>query len=159
MTYSVTRRAVAALALAALPLFLSGCFGRSSATGTVTFNGAAVDDGAIIFTPEADETAKATAKIVDGKFTIPAGSGLKSGKNRVEIFWHKKTGKQVDTPGDTGAKMDETVQVIPSEFNAASTLTKDVNSGENTFTFELTGTANTPGRGDKPRVGDKRARD
>ena len=158
MTYSATRRAVAALALAAFPLLLSGC-GRPSAGGTVTFNGAAVDDGAIIFSPEGDETAKATAKIVEGKFTIPSGSGLKSGKNRVEIFWHKKTGRQVDTPGDVGRKMDETVQVIPAEFNTASNLKEEVKSGENTFTFDLKGTANTPGSGAPPRVGDVRARD
>ena len=156
MTYSATRRAVAALALAAFPLLLSGC-GGPSAGGTVTFNGAAVDDGAIIFTPEGDESTKASAKIVDGKFTIPAG--LKSGKNRVEITWHKKTGRQIDTPGDAGRKMDETVQVIPAQFNTASTLKEEVKSGENTFTFDLKGTANTPGSGAPPRVGDVRARD
>ena len=158
MTYSAARRG-SALALAAFPLLLSGCFGRASATGTVTFNGATVDDGAIIFTSEADETAKATAKIVDGTFTIPGGTGLKTGKNKVQVFWHKKTGRKVDTPGDAGSKMDETVQVIPAEFNATSNLTEDVKSGENTFKFDLKGTANTPGNGDKPRQGQVRLRD
>jgi hypothetical protein len=142
MSYSTTRRAVSALALATFSLLLSGC-GRPSASGTVTFNGAAVDDGAITFTLEGDDTAKVSAKIVDGKFTIP--SGLKSGQNKVEIFWNKKTGKQVDTPGDAGVKRDETVQVIPVQFNTASTLKEEVKSGENKFTFDLKGEASTSG--------------
>jgi hypothetical protein len=159
MAYRIAWRASAALGLAAVLLWFSGCSGGPSASGTVSFNGASVDNGTIIFSPEGNTKEKASAKIVDGKFTIPSQTGLSTGKNRVEIYWNQKTGKQVGTPGDTTLMMDETVQVIPNQFNTGSTLTEEVKSGSNTFTFDLKGTANTPGQGTKLRPGESRSKD
>jgi hypothetical protein len=135
MTFRASRYVPALLAT--VVLLCSGC-SRPSASGTVTFNGTVVDDGAIIFTSSEDATLKTGAKIIDGQFTIPAG--MAPGKNRVEIYWNKKTGKQVATPGDADVARDETVQVIPPEFNKSTTLTEEIKSGSNTFAFDLKGT-------------------
>ncbi len=158
MIYRTAWRVPAALALAAVLVLFSGC-SKPSASGTVTFNGEPVDNGSIIFSLESDGKVQASAKIIDGKFSIPSGTGLATGKNRVELYWDKKTGKKVGTPGDRGTLIDETVQVIPSQFNTASTLTEEIKAGSNTFAFDPKGTANTPGQGDKPSKGEIRKRD
>jgi hypothetical protein len=146
MTRCTYRGIVPTLTLAALVLSLSGCSGEPAVTGTVTLNGEPVDGGAIIFTPDGVSGLKAAARIVDGKFTIPAGGGLSVGLNRVEILWKKKTGKQIAVPGDAGHTTDETIQVVPDVYNARSTLKEEVKEGSNTFTFELKGKATPPGR-------------
>jgi hypothetical protein len=58
------------------------------------------------------------------------------GKHRVEIFWFRKTGKQVMT-GEGGTPKDEKAQVIPTKYNSESELTVDVKPGRNTFDFDL----------------------
>ena len=158
MTRCAARRAPAALALAAALAFLSGCSGRPSVSGTVTFNGQPVDGGVIVFIPEGQGGKQASAPIVDGKFSISSGEGPTPGKNRVEITWHKKTGKKVPTPGDPGTEIDETVQVIPNQFNTGSTLVEEVKPGSNEFKFDLKGTELTPGK-DKSDKGDRRLKD
>jgi hypothetical protein len=161
MISRAARRAPAFLALAVFLLLYPGCSSGPSATGTVTFNGETVDNGSIIFRPESDTKVNAAAKIVDGKFTIPSGAGLTTGKNRVEIYWDKKTGKKVNTPGDEGNLIDETVQVLPAQFNSASGLKEEVKAGANTFTFDLKATTGTssgqeaqPGKGVQTRSRD-----
>jgi hypothetical protein len=159
MTRCVGRRAPAALALAAALFVLSGCSGQPSVSGTVAFNGQPVDGGIIVFIPEGPVGAKiASAQIVDGKFYIPSGEGPAVGKNRVEITWPKKTGKKVPTPGDPGTEVDETVQVIPNQYNTGSTLSEEIKAGSNEFKYDLKGTENAPGK-DKGDRGDRRMKD
>ena len=59
------------------------------------------------------------------------------GKYKVEITWTKKTGKKVPAPGDPGNQIDETVQVIPQEYNKHTTLTAEVKAERNKIDFTL----------------------
>jgi len=129
----------ALLALAAALLVLPGCSGRAAVQGSVTLNGAPVDGGVIVFAPAKGGSSQPTvsADIVGGKYSLPAGKGPTPGSYRVSISWKKKTGKKVDTPGDSGNQMDEAVEVIPASYNSQSTQTAEVKSGENTFNFDV----------------------
>jgi hypothetical protein len=122
---------------------VSGCgYGNSSSVpvkGKVTFKGENVDGGVILFVPE-DESGpriKRGGPIVNGAYSLEAGKGPVPGVYRVEIIWNKKTGKRIDTPGDPGHPMDETVQVIPSQYNKDSKEKVEVKPSENTFSFDL----------------------
>jgi hypothetical protein len=158
MAICANRRVPAALAGATFLLLLSGCSRQAPVSGSVTFNGTPVDNGIIVFISEDNTDKKAIGEIHDGKFTIPSTSGVLLGKNRVEIYWNKKTGKQVEVKGDAGHTTDEEFQVIPARFNANSTLSEEIKSGENTFAFDLKGVANTP-KSSSPSSSDKRRRD
>jgi hypothetical protein len=94
-----------------------------------------VDGGQIVFVPKTGKD-RVTADIVGGKFSLSSGRGPVAGSYKVEIVWRKKTGRQIDTPGDPGVKIDETVDAIPAQYNTKSTLTAEVKSSGNTFTFD-----------------------
>ena len=127
------------VALMAALLVLPGCASRAAVEGAVTFDGAPVDGGSITFLPSesGSKRIQVSADIVNGKYNLPAGKGPTPGSYRVQIIWNKKTGKQIDTPGDTGVKMDETVPVIPAQFNTDSKLSAEIKSGANTVNFDL----------------------
>lgn len=117
----------------------AGCGGGGvSAEGTVTLDDTPVDGGMILFFPQGtkDKPDKARADIVNGKYTA---RGLEPGKYRVEIFWFKKTGKQVVSKSDPPNMEDETVQMIPTgKYNGpTSVLSADIASGSNTFDFPI----------------------
>jgi len=116
-----------------------GCGGPAapSLKGKVTLDGAPVTSGSIVFLPEASEGRKAAAAIEDGNYTIPAEEGLKPGKYRVEVSWHKPTGRKMPS-ADPGITMDETKEAIPARFNTESTLTAEFAAGEATKDFALT---------------------
>jgi hypothetical protein len=120
---------------------LAGCgSGKSSVEGTVTFDGAPVDGGAIIFRPEgaAKESQLGGAQILEGKYVIDSAKGLPPGKYRVEILWKKKTGKQIPNKSDAGTTVEETKQVIPTRYNSATELSADIKSGSNSaVNFDL----------------------
>jgi hypothetical protein len=139
MTRSQYRRAAHGLTLALVLISLAGCSGRPAVQGTVTFDGASVDDGAISFVPAggAGSAGPVGVKVADGKYTIGGDRGLAPGSYRVEITWKKKTGKTVPTPGDPAVQMPETKQVIPPRYNTRTELTADITSGSNTKDFEL----------------------
>jgi hypothetical protein len=121
--------------VAACLLVLSGCSDRRPVEGTVTLDGQPVDGGKITFVPKSGKD-PVSADIVGGKFALPSGRGPVVGSYTVQIFWKKKTGRKVDTPGDPGVPMEEAVDVIPSQYNAQSTLTAEVKSSGNAFTFD-----------------------
>jgi hypothetical protein len=98
---------------------------------------APVDGGQISFISSTGKRPTVSADIVAGKYSLPAGKGPVTGSYNVQIIWRKKTGRQVDTPGDEGVKMDETVQVIPPQFNTKTTQTAEIKSGTNTLNFDL----------------------
>ena len=120
-------------------LLMSGCGGASSAAlhGTVTLDGAPVTNGSIVFFPVAGEGPKASAAIEDGKYTIPAEEGLQPGVYRVEVSWHKSTGRKIPS-ADPGIMMDETKEAIPARFNTDSTLTAELTAGQAQKDFALT---------------------
>src|SRR5262249_4667732 len=114
----------------------TGCGGGIRLQGEVTLDGSAVDGGSITFFTEAERERKnISAEIKDGKSAVDA-AGFPAGAYRVEIYWHKKTGKQVPS-NDPPNKIDETIQVIPEKYNVDSKETVEVKSGTNTLNFAL----------------------
>jgi hypothetical protein len=104
----------------------------------VSYEGELVEQGGIAFLPTAEnpgKTFRATGTIQNGHYDLDSTRGPAPGSYRVEIFWHKKTGRK--TPGENGRPKDETVQIIPGKYNVNSELTADVKPGRNTINFDL----------------------
>lgn len=139
MAQFITRRSIVPLAMAVVLSALSGCgYGpndRVPVQGKVQFDGVPVEDGVISFIPGEAGRATAGGPITNGRYSIQAEKGPNPGKYRVEILVRKKTGRKVDTPGDTGNKIDETVQLAPAKYNTNSTLTADIQAKANTIDF------------------------
>ena len=118
----------------------SSATSRNPVKGSVSYDGQPVDYGGIAFIPEGAEEGeqrlRATGKILDGRYDLDANHGPNPGKYRVQIWWQKKTGKRVQGEGP-GAMIDETKQVIPPKHNTESKLIVEVESGRNTFDFDL----------------------
>jgi hypothetical protein len=99
-------------------------------TGDVTWNGTAVTDGEVIFTPENVPLPPSAGKLMDGKFEFLC----RPGKMRVDIQAMRKTGKRHPVHG-----YEITELYIPARYNTESELTAEVTrDGENHFTFNLT---------------------
>lgn len=115
-----------------------GCGGSSlnSVSGNVSFDGELVNGGSIVFLPQGEGGAKGSAEIVAGKYAIPVEQGLPPGTYRVEIVWHKPTGKQIPS-GDPGMMMEERKQVLPAKFNEQSTLSADISREKTEHNFPL----------------------
>ena len=129
------------LVVAAVALIGSGCSSdsdRSRVHGAVSYNGEPVDDGGIAFIPEGggDTALRATGSIEDGQYDLDSKRGPYPGNYRVEIFWNKKTGRQLASPSGKAFK-DETRQAIPPRYNEQTELTADVKSGRNTLDWDL----------------------
>src|SRR5438094_5517339 len=119
-------------ALAALAW--SGC-GSNRIQGEVRYGGEPVDQGGIAFLREGGESDaenRATGAIQDGHYNlekIPA-----PGAYRVQIYWHKKTGRKIGRPGEA---TDERKQAIPPKYNEKTELKVEVKPGRNTLDFDL----------------------
>jgi hypothetical protein len=101
-------------------------------SGTVTFDGAPVADGDILFVPVDPALGPEPGKIKDGKYTLTA----REGKKRVEIRASKVL------PGGAKGAGGEPVaeEFLPRKYNEDSTLSTEVNSkGVNKADFTLTG--------------------
>src|SRR5262245_24500941 len=117
----------------------AGCGGgRASVDGTVTLDNVPVDGGMIYFFPDVGKADNGHAEIKDGKYSLASGQGPPPGNYRVEIVWHKKTGKQV-VGSDPPNKEEETIQVIPEKYNKSSELKVEIKAGSNTHDFPLKG--------------------
>ena len=120
-------------------LVIGGCTAErsSSVHGKVTLDGEAVSMGSIVFLPAAGSGTKAAAAIENGLYSIPTAEKMRPGSYRVEISWHKSTGRKIAS-ADPGMTIDETREVVPARYNAASTLTAEVGSGDAEKNFVLT---------------------
>ena len=97
-------------------------------SGTVTWEGAPIANGDIVFASIDPHIPAAAGKIADGAFTFRC----KPGKKRVEIRSYRLSGKK--TP--QGRPIGE--MYIPKRYNDKSELTADVTlDGENKFDFAL----------------------
>ncbi len=104
-------------------------------TGTVTFDGAPVEDGRIQFRKaEGDQKAFST-EIKAGAYKCETEAGAM----QVEITASRPSGKfDTSNPDDPPQPIGE--MYIPAKYNSETTLTADVkDSGENVIPFELTG--------------------
>jgi hypothetical protein len=123
-----------------LAVAISGCGdatgGRAGVTGVVTHKGAPLKYGTIEFQSQAPTPECFTGAVVaDGKYEVPAESGLLPGKYLVRV---SSTG---DLPMTTeelpGEAPPPPANIIPPEFSTASKVTFDVAGGDTTFDLEI----------------------
>jgi hypothetical protein len=130
-------RAISFALAATLCLALGGCgHSRVAVHGTVTINGEPMDLGMITFVPEDANQTNVAGKVSDGKYSLDATRGPFPGKYHVQIFWAKKTGRQV--PNGEGGMQDETAEGLPARFNTDTELTATISSWSNSLDFNLT---------------------
>jgi hypothetical protein len=116
-----------------------GCGGEQGpatypVTGTVTFDGAPVEEGRIQFTPVSGARSFA-AEIKNGQYSLES----ETGKMKVEITASRLIPGKFDTsnPDDEPQPVGE--MYIPAKYNADTTLEAEITeSGENKFDFALT---------------------
>jgi hypothetical protein len=113
-------------------LVLVGC-GPAGHTvkGTVSFDGAPVPDGTIVFQPKDTTIAPDSGPIKDGKYSLI----VKPGQHNVEI----RASKLMPLPAGTKGAMGETElhqEYIPEKYNAKTELSADI-SGAKEQNFDL----------------------
>jgi hypothetical protein len=123
-------------AMSLLPIAGCGRGTEASVTGNVTLDGSPLDDATISFVPLAQEQRKAGwTTIREGKYAIPASSGLGTGQFRVEI-------RALRSTGEKNGQTDPTLPVpareaVPGRYNSKSELVANIKPGENRSDFEL----------------------
>lgn len=132
-------------------VLLAGVLGCSTGpsmgtvNGTVTLDGKPLADGTINFIPTAEAAAPGGAApaaeaspvvgttIHDGKFTVE----VPLGKMRVEIHANKVVGQHRAYDTADSPLVPIVVEVIPTQYNANSTLTIDVQRGSQDVPYDL----------------------
>ncbi len=111
--------------------------GRLPVSGSVSYRGVDIAEGSIQFTPEDLSNGKPEGAIIkNGKFAIPAASGLLPGTYVVQIT--------AASSGSSGAGKNPgapsgSTELLPEQFNAKSKLRAEVKAGQkNQFDFPLT---------------------
>ena len=129
---------------------LTGCnesADRVVVSGTVTFNGAPIQQGKIRFFPDAATDAPMTgASIVDGHYLVDAKGGVPIGKHRVEIVGFQAAARATKpgaAPIAIAMSASAKKQFLPPQFNTRTTLSLDVPAGAGQLTqdYPLTGVA------------------
>lgn len=116
-----------------LTLVASGC-GRSGpalfpVSGTVSYNGAPVPEGSIVFMAADNRIAADAGTIHDGRFDFQA----KEGKKLVAVRAVRNVGAVIPSMGVPARE-----SYIPAEYNTNTTLTAEVvRGGDNHFVFDL----------------------
>lgn len=131
------RCACAAAVFAAAVGLLIGCSGEGASgevSGTVSYDGKPVEDGAINFVPVDGKSPTAGDVIKDGKYhakKVPVGN------MKVTISGSKVVGKKkvYDTPDSP--VMPVTQELLPAKYNDKSELTFEVKSGSNEKNWDL----------------------
>ncbi len=119
-------------------LLLAGCQTAAGpenqpVTGSVTFDGEPVAEGAIVFRDAAGQTRSCGGPIAGGKYSFEASPGSK----KVEITAMREVPGKMDTTSNPGEEVPLEEQYIPEKYNSESTLTAEV-SGSDPIDFELT---------------------
>jgi hypothetical protein len=122
-------------------LLLAGC-GRSGpqrydVSGSVSFAGEKISEGAIAFTPIGETKGpRVGGNIQQGQYHIDRSGGPVAGRHRVEVTCIRKTGRQIKMGTQI---VDQTDNFIPPEYSGdTSELTADIQpSGKNIFDFDL----------------------
>jgi hypothetical protein len=131
------------LFMAAVILVNAGCARGPSqvpVSGTITFDGAPVQDGQIAFEPKGEGKMQ-FGVITDGKYRIPAEFGLVPGDYLVRITASRSTGQKAETNAfvteEDGLVVNE--QFLPPKYNSASQLNVTIEPiAEATHDFALT---------------------
>ena len=111
-------------------------------SGSVSYGGEPVEEGQIVFEPEAPGTPMATGQIKDGKYQIEAKFGPAAGPYRVRIEGYRKR-KVANMPphpyaGDSLEAGVVAEQYLPADYNARTTLRAEItNDDESVHNFDL----------------------
>ena len=112
---------------------------RLPVSGTVTLDGAPLDQGSIQFRPyEREDGVGSGAMIKNGKYEIPVLKGLPVGKYRVRI--NSARADESALPPESGGFMAgrPTVERIPAKYNRNSEEIIEVTAGgPNEFNYEI----------------------
>jgi hypothetical protein len=134
----------ALVACVAALLVSAGCSGdglrRAAVSGQVLVDNEPLAEGSIAFFPtDGNSGPESGAVIKDGKYSIPASTGVIVGKNKVEIRGFRKSGRKVPDIMEKTKMVDEMISALPATYNDQTTLVHEVRDGNNTINFELTG--------------------
>jgi len=124
----------------------SGCGGssdglpREAVSGLVTMEGQPLAKGTIQFAPTSENVSTTgTAGIIDGKYSIDRGDGLVPGTYKVAISSFSEMVPAKSVHGSPGPIGPPAKNLVPKQYNTASTLTAEVKGGQdNSFPFEIT---------------------
>lgn len=132
-------RCLIAVGLSAALLGALGCGSevkRNALSGTITYKGNPIKSGTINFSSEGDGKYVATGTIIDGKYAIPAGSGLPPGKYLVAISYPDPNIPAPPTDEPPGESTDAR-ELLPAKYNEQSELTAEIKKGPNEVNFTL----------------------
>jgi len=118
---------------------------RASISGNVTVNGLPLEEGVVIFIPDAGTQGPTSgAKILHGRYQISSSEGPVLGMHRVEVTARRtESGKPIlpPRPGEVvpeSSPAGETlIQYLPARYNTQSTLKLDVKAGSNRFDIPI----------------------
>jgi len=125
-------------------LLLGGCgndpLGRHPISGTVTLDGAPVENGSINFQPVDQGVTSSGTAFTGGKYSLSREQGLPVGKYLVTINAPKPgTGATPPEGAMPGEPLPPPEELIPPEWNVKSTQTIEVKEGGPfEFNFEIT---------------------
>lgn len=134
-------RLVAVITILVGAAMAAGC-GRSGpalvpVSGSVTFDGRAVESGEIVFRAADEAVASSAGTIRDGRYETRTPVGRK----RVEIIATRRAAPKAEKPGGSG-ESPPAEMYVPDRYNSKSELTAEVTvAGPNQFDFDLQGDA------------------
>jgi hypothetical protein len=110
-------------------------------SGNVSFDGAPLNSGGIVFVPIDNPQTEFKEKIINGKYSISIPTGT-TGKMLVRIY-----ALRLEKPKDYSVSEEElklnpsigmtSVMYIPKQYNTESTLTAEVSPTTTVFDFKL----------------------
>lgn len=112
-----------------------GTGGKAKIAGAVTYQGEAIPEGEIIFTPISGEGETVAGKISQGKYTCD----VPPGKAQVRITGYRPVPGKFDT-SNPGEKTPLIEMFIPEKYNSRSTLEVTVEGSNSALDFTLTKT-------------------
>ena len=121
-----------------------GCGGgdappKYAVSGTVTYQGLALDKGTILFLPADGKGPPDGAPIIKGNFQCEATLGEK--KVQIRASLENKGGAEAEgdhqMPTEMNMPAPVIVEMVPEKYNSNTTLTKEVTTGDNVFEFKL----------------------
>ena len=118
-----------------LGLSIAGCSdGKSTITGSVTFDGQPVTSGSITFIKQGGELTREGAVIQGGSFraTLPPGT------YKLEVNGQKVVGKRKQKAFDgTDEEVEITEEAFPPRYNTKSELIEEIKPGANALKLDL----------------------
>ncbi|GAA4434643.1 hypothetical protein [Bremerella cremea] len=131
------------LALALISISAVGCGSNNGPPtgevhGQVTYNNEPVEGCSVVFTPKAGGRSSSAMTDAEGnyelKYTISTMGAL-VGQHRVELF----TAVQRVVNDEGVVKNEGRKEMLPKEYNSATTQVAEVAAGDNTIDFHITG--------------------